>query len=94
MGHEPDEFFTQDVAACRRFFDDVLMLPMETYAFPNGSYRASQIEELRTSGVRYPLLVDERLAFRTGTAFARVTIYGRSLAEIKFLIARFTWLTR
>jgi peptidoglycan/xylan/chitin deacetylase (PgdA/CDA1 family) len=37
MALETDEFFLEDLANCRRFFEYRLQMPMTIYAFPNGS---------------------------------------------------------
>ena len=39
MEFEDDEFFEDDFRKCVAYFRDELALPLEIYAFPNGSYR-------------------------------------------------------
>ena len=84
MEFEPDEFFETDFEKCRDYFENKLGLPLETYAFPNGSYRAGQIEALRAKGIRHILLVGEDYARRETDVFPRFTIYGASKIETRF----------
>jgi peptidoglycan/xylan/chitin deacetylase (PgdA/CDA1 family) len=84
MEFEPDEFFENDFEKCRDYFENKLGLPLETYAFPNGSYRDAQIEALRAKGVRHILLVGEDYARRGADVFPRFTIYGASRIETRF----------
>ena len=46
MGYESDSFFRADLMQCRNFFEQQLRLPLDAYAFPNGSYRPEQIQAL------------------------------------------------
>ncbi|MCA9794269.1 MAG: polysaccharide deacetylase family protein [Candidatus Eremiobacteraeota bacterium] len=62
MGYESDQFFQDDFRRCQTFFREHLDLPVGIYAFPNGSYRRSQIDWLLAQGVERVLLVDEKLA--------------------------------
>lgn len=84
MGFEPDEFFQQDFASCRDYFAEKLQLPLTAYAFPNGSYRDSQIDFLRQNGIKHILLVDEKLADTGTDVYPRLTVYGDSRREIRF----------
>ena len=84
MEFEPDEFFEDDFEKCARYFENELGLPLETYAFPNGSYREAQIESLRAKGIRHILLVGEDYARKGSDVFPRFTIYGSSKLETRF----------
>lgn len=85
MDLESDAFFQDDFARCARWFDATLARPLETYAFPNGSYRQSHIDFLRGQGVKNILVVDERVG-RWGTDVKpRITLSGESLDETRFL---------
>jgi len=84
MEFEPDEFFEDDFEKCADYFENKLGLPLETYAFPNGSYRDAQIEALRAKGIRHILLVGEDYARRGADVFPRFTIYGASKIETRF----------
>lgn len=84
MGYEDNEFFERDFAECRDYFTEKLNLPLAVYAFPNGSYRAEQVDFLRRSGVAHILLVEENFADLQTDVFPRLTVYGDTKAEIKF----------
>jgi peptidoglycan/xylan/chitin deacetylase (PgdA/CDA1 family) len=84
MGFEPDGFFEQDFASCRDYFAEKLQLPLTAYAFPNGSYRDTQIDFLRQNGIKHILLVDEKLADTGTDVYPRLTVYGDSRREIRF----------
>ena len=83
MGVESDAFFEEDLNRCEAFFAQRLGLPMEIYAFPNGSYRPEQIELLKRRGIRHILLVDDRFARRGDGVYSRFTMYGSSSAEVR-----------
>lgn len=84
MGFEDNSFFEADLQKCIDYFDKKLQIPLEIYAFPNGSYRKEQIEILQKNGVKYTLVVDEDYAKKTESVFPRFTIYGRGKLETKF----------
>jgi hypothetical protein len=60
------------------------MLPLDIYAFPNGSYRQEQIGMLQQLGIRYALLVGENFARKDENVFPRFTVYGSTASELKF----------
>ncbi|MBK8809905.1 MAG: polysaccharide deacetylase family protein [Acidobacteria bacterium] len=84
MAFESDEFFSADLAQCIGFFEEQLGSAVDIYAFPNGSYRESQLDILKMNGIRFPLLVDEDYSRRTGECFPRFTIYGNQRWEARF----------
>lgn len=84
MGYEDDEFFQADLSKCFEYFDKKLSLPMDIYAFPNGSYRPEQIDLLLQKGIKRILLVDEDFASVNENVFRRFTMYGPSYIEAKF----------
>jgi len=84
MQFESDEFFERDFEQCARYFENELELPLEIYAFPNGSYRDEQIETLQARGVRHVLLVGEDYARKGENVYPRFTIYGASKLETRF----------
>lgn len=84
MEYEDDAFFLDDFEKCREYFDEQLGLPLEIYAFPNGSYRKEQIQILRERGIQHILLVDERYATSGDDVLPRFTIYGASKLETRF----------
>jgi peptidoglycan/xylan/chitin deacetylase (PgdA/CDA1 family) len=83
MEFESDDFFADDLEKCRNYFQNTLRLPLDIYAFPNGSFRPAQIETLRRSGIRYALLVGEDYAQSRRDVFPRFTIYGETPAEVR-----------
>lgn len=83
MGYEAMEFFKHDLEKCRQFFDEALAYPLDTYAFPNGSYRPEQIDHLKNNGIDNVLLVGERFSPRNDDAVSRITMYGLSGREVK-----------
>jgi peptidoglycan/xylan/chitin deacetylase (PgdA/CDA1 family) len=84
MGFESDEFFLDDLDRCEAYFNDKIRVPLSIYAFPNGSYRTSQIDLLRSRGIKKILLVDEKTALRNSDVLPRRTMYGESAAELRF----------
>ena len=84
MEFETEEFFKNDFEKCARYFENKLGLPLEIYAFPNGSYRAEQIEDLRARSIRHILLVGEDYAQKGADVYPRFTIYGSSKIETRF----------
>ncbi len=89
MGHESDAYFADDLARCQRFFSDQLRLPLRTYAFPNGSFRPSQIDALTQAGVGRVLLVEEKLSRQRGPVYPRVSIAASSRSEARLQAAGF-----
>jgi peptidoglycan/xylan/chitin deacetylase (PgdA/CDA1 family) len=84
MEFEENAFFEDDLQKCLKYFDEKLHLPLEIYAFPNGSFRPEQIEILRKYGIKYQLLVEERYAQKNAGVFPRFTIYGGTKLESRF----------
>jgi peptidoglycan/xylan/chitin deacetylase (PgdA/CDA1 family) len=85
MAYESDEFFVNDTGRCAAFFRGCLHLSLDTYAFPNGSYRPSHIEMLRACGFRHILLVDEQFPeCRSADVHTRITLSGESPRELHF----------
>ena len=84
MEFETAAFFEDDFEKCAGYFENKLGLPLETYAFPNGSYREEQIAALLERGVKHVLLVGEDYARKSENVFPRFTIYGSSKLETRF----------
>lgn len=84
MEFEENSFFEDDLQKCLKYFDEKLRLPLEIYAFPNGSFRPEQIEILRSYGIKYKLLVGDDYAERGADVFPRFTIYGSAKLENRF----------
>ena len=83
MAFEEQEFFEEDFAECKRYFDRELDSELKIYAFPNGSYRREHIEHLRSQQVEKILLVDEEFADLGSDVVKRITMYGNSPAEVR-----------
>lgn len=84
MAYESLEFFEDDLERCSTFFSTQLEMPMDIYAFPNGSYNDEQIKVLQDKNIRSILLVGERHARTDSNVFNRITIYGTSSIENRF----------
>lgn len=84
MAYESLDFFVDDLERCGKFFSNELGMPMDIYAFPNGSYREEQINVLQNHDIRFILLVGERHTRSDSNIFSRITIYGTSLLENRF----------
>lgn len=83
MQFETDEFVAEDVERCRRYFCDALKIPMEIYAFPNGSYTSSQLQLVLNAGIQHILLVGD--TFDHGEkVHTRFTFDGLTKTEAKF----------
>ena len=69
---------------CCGYFEERLGLPLDTYAFPNGSHRPEQVELLASRGFRHILLVEEKYGTRGARVLPRFTIGGASCLETRF----------
>jgi peptidoglycan/xylan/chitin deacetylase (PgdA/CDA1 family) len=85
MGFEDNDFFLDDLRRCFTYFQETLRLPLDIYAFPNGSYRDEHIPLLEAEGLKHFLLVDERFADRDRNVYPRFTMYGETALEARFL---------
>jgi len=83
MAFESQVFFENDFWQCNEYFAEKLRLPMNIYAFPNGSFRKEQIEFLRRNGIERVLLVDEKISDRKSDVIPRITMYGDSANQIR-----------
>ena len=84
MEFENNAFFEDDLKRCQTYFAEKLELPLDTYAFPNGSFRAEQVETLRKSSIKNILVVGEDYAKKGQDVIPRFTIYGPSITETRF----------
>lgn len=82
MGIESDQFFKEDFAKCVDYFDNTLHLPLNIYAFPNGSYQKWQIEYLQKQGISHILLVEEEYSTYNTNIHKRFTFYADSKWEL------------
>lgn len=83
MEFEDEEFFEDDFQKCVGYFREELRLPLEIYAFPNGSYRPEQITYLKKQGIQRILLVGENYARRGLHVLPRFTVYGATPDEAR-----------
>jgi peptidoglycan/xylan/chitin deacetylase (PgdA/CDA1 family) len=84
MALETDDYLREDVARCRAWFASKLGQEMTIYAFPNGSYRAAQLEIVRDAGVRHILLVDEDFSSPAASLHRRFTFDAYSEHEMRY----------
>jgi peptidoglycan/xylan/chitin deacetylase (PgdA/CDA1 family) len=84
MEFEETSFFEEDLQKCQNYFSEKLQIPLEIYAFPNGSYRKEQIKILQDKNIKHVLLVGEDYAKKKEKVFPRFTIYGSSRLETRF----------
>ncbi len=82
MGVETLRYLAEDVQRCREYFQNMLDLPMDIYAFPNGSCSLEQVQLVKSAGVRHVLLVGEDFS-RAGCK-KRFTFDASSSAEVRF----------
>lgn len=59
MRYETEDYVRDDVRRCQDYFGTRLGLPMNIYAFPNGSHDPAHIRIVREAGVEHVLLVAE-----------------------------------
>ena len=83
MEFESDEYFRTDLDRCLGYFTQSLGLPLDVYAFPNGSYRPEQIVELKQAGIRSILLVGEGRSRAGAVVHPRITMTGRTGHEVR-----------
>jgi peptidoglycan/xylan/chitin deacetylase (PgdA/CDA1 family) len=88
MDYETDGFFASDLARCRTWYREQLGADPRIYAFPNGSYRASQVAIAEAAGFDHVLLVGERTDSAEAVMNPRVTADGVTLRELRMRIAR------
>jgi peptidoglycan/xylan/chitin deacetylase (PgdA/CDA1 family) len=88
MEFEGDELFAEDVRRCRRWYRQRLGTAPRIYAFPNGSYRPSQVRIARDAGFDHLLLVGERPSSIREHVHHRITADGVTLRELRMRVAR------
>jgi peptidoglycan/xylan/chitin deacetylase (PgdA/CDA1 family) len=83
MGAETDDYFRSDLYKCREYMQTELGLPMSIYAFPNGSYRRSQLTIALENDLRHVLLVDNDFAGNS-PVHPRFGFDAAILSEVRF----------
>ena len=86
MEFETDDYLDQDVRACASWFRDKLDRPMSIYAFPNGSWRSGQPEQVLRHGVEHVLLVGDTFD-RDVHVHSRFTFHASTGSEARFRAA-------
>jgi peptidoglycan/xylan/chitin deacetylase (PgdA/CDA1 family) len=84
MGYESDEYFKQDLTACRDYFRMAFNRPVQVYAFPNGSHRQSQIQAARAFEWKHVLLVGDLFSHCEAEVHHRFGFEARSRREAVF----------
>lgn len=84
MAAETDDYLRVDLKRCRAWLWGKLGVPLNIYAFPNGSYRPGQIGIVRAAGVRDVLLVDEEFSSAGAHVHPRHTFDALSVPEMRF----------
>lgn len=90
MGFESREFFEEDFYLCKNYFKNELKLPLNVYAFPNGSYKDYQIDFLKQFGIKHILLVENKYADYDSITKTRFTFYADSVSEVKMRAVGFS----
>lgn len=86
MEFETDEYLRDDVKRCAGWFGEELSLPMRIYAFPNGSCRQGQAEQVLKQGIDHVLLVGDAFD-RDPHVHRRFTFHATSRPEVRFRAA-------
>jgi len=83
MAIESKEYFEEDFFKCKGYFENILKLPLDIYAFPSGSYQNYQLDFLQENGIEHILLVDEEYSNYHTNRHSRFTYYADSISEVK-----------
>ncbi|MFK5976787.1 MAG: polysaccharide deacetylase family protein [Sulfurovum sp.] len=89
MGIESKEYFEEDFFKCKEYFENILKLPLDIYAFPSGSYQEYQLDYLEENKIKYILLVGEEYSSYHSNRYSRFTYYADSISEIKIRVVGF-----
>lgn len=81
MSYESQEYFEDDVRRCSEYFRSKLNLPLDIYAFPNGSHTTQQVEFLERFGIAHILLVGEQFD-TNGVRHGRFSFHAESASEV------------
>jgi hypothetical protein len=83
MNFESKEFFEEDFYKCKKYFKEVLKLPLDIYAFPSGRYDNYQLDFLEKNRITHILLVNEKYSNYHTNRHCRFTYYADSVSEVK-----------
>lgn len=84
MGFESDAYVAEDARLCRDYFDRVLSLPTDIYAFPNGSHSQRQIDLVAEQGFSIPLLLEEDFSGHNTSIHRRFSFHAGTVGEARF----------
>lgn len=84
MEIESDEYFLNDLNLCSQWFMDNLDICPYIYAFPNGSYKKSNLEMARENGYSQLLLVDEKFSNISNDIHPRFGFHAFSEKEMVY----------
>jgi peptidoglycan/xylan/chitin deacetylase (PgdA/CDA1 family) len=90
MEFESDAYFEADTDRAEQFFRETLGLPMDVYAFPNGSARPSQVAALERRGVAHILLAGDKYARVGARVYERFNFYADSVSEVRLRALGYT----
>lgn len=83
MQFETLDYFRNDFMMCDRIVQELTGRPTEIYAFPNGSWRADQIDWLTERNCKHILLVEERPLGSIWAVKSRITCAGTGRGAIR-----------
>lgn len=84
MNFETDNFFEQDLLNCKNWYESNLQSSPQIYAFPNGSYRESQIDLTIKHSFRHILLVGNTYSKPHKLSHSRFSFHANSKSEMIF----------
>lgn len=95
MQFESDNFFAEDFRRCDGAIQSSIGHRPKVYSFPNGSYRPSQIEILRTNGIAHIMLTGDRPTPVGTDVHMRIGLYGRTGGEVRVrAMGGLVWMSR
>ncbi len=84
MNFETDDFFEQDLINCKSWYETNLQSTPEIYAFPNGSYRKSQIDLTMKHSFCHILLVGNAYSKPHKLSHSRFSFHANTKSEMIF----------
>jgi peptidoglycan/xylan/chitin deacetylase (PgdA/CDA1 family) len=84
MNYETDQFFEKDVITCKKWCLQYLGYDPKIYAFPNGSYKKSQIPILEHHKFSHILLVNNSFSSPFNVLHNRIKYHANSEQEMIF----------
>lgn len=84
LQYETDDYAAADARRCADWFRSELCVETTIYAFPNGSFRESQVPGIRAAGFTTLLAVGEDFSTREASLHSRFTFHANQFAEARF----------